>query len=302
MRLLRTLLLTVPLIACEDDAPAPAAEASDAALPDAAPYFEDHGYVLPRSHANVMRRMRFSSLVEPGVALGFDLDGRTSEPGDEQTCGHGDLRDPDGAEGIDNQLAKIWSDLAPLVGEQVDALIQGAINEGRVLVMIELAEVDDLRDDDDVTLNVFRGLLDPDVGTQGLIAPSQTFYFDYDKPLSTAAGARLADGEIVAGPVTLQIPIAILDLDIVANLYGGYLRMRVAADGTFAGYIGGALSLDEMLGALLETGAAAETRLVTPIFQRNADLVPVDGRCTQISVGIEFEGTTAYVVRDAARE
>jgi hypothetical protein len=29
---------------------------------------------------------------------------------------------------------------------------------------------------------------------------------------------------------------------------------------------------------------------------------PVDGKCTYISVGLEFDGTTAFVVRDAARE
>ena len=270
--------------------------------PDALPYFEGAQYVLERSQVNVVRRMRFTDLTEPGVAYGFDLDGHDSPAGEAESCGHGDLHHPDGRVGIDNQLAVMWSTLAPLVGPQVDALLQGAINEGRVLIMLELADLDDLQNDDDVTLNVYRGLLDPQVGSLGYITADQTFALDYDKPISTVTGAKIRDGVLEAGPVVLQIPIAILDLNIVAQLQYGRVHLDIAPDGTFMGYIGGALSLPEVIGALLETGAEAETRLVQPLFQRNADMEKVDGVCTFISMGISIEGTRAFVVRDADRE
>ncbi len=266
------------------------------------PFFEDNRYVLPESHVNVVKKMRFTSLIEPGVALGFDLDGETTPEGASKSCGHGDLKGVDGEEGIDNQLAKIWSTLEPLVGTQVDALLQGAINEGRVLIMFELTGVEDLRNDDSVTLNVYRGLLDPDVGTFGTIAPDQTFEMDYGKPVSTVENVRIEDGRLEAGPVVLQIPIAILDLDIVAELHFGRVRLNVGDDGMMAGYIGGALNLEEVIGALLDTGAEAETRLVQPIFESNADMEPVDGVCTFMSIGMTIEGTRAFVVRDRAKE
>lgn len=296
-------LLSLVCLGCDADAgpsedPPPT---EDAALPDGR-YFEGAGYMLPGSHVNVVKRIGVTTMIEPGVTKGFDLDGRTSDYTDEESCRHGDFVDPDGREGIDNQLAAIWSDLYPLVGEAVEALLQGAINEGRVLVMMELVGVDDLVDDDDVTFNVYRGLLDPEIGTFGFIAPSQTFYYDYDSPISTASNMAIVGGELVAGPVQLQLPINILDLDIIANIYGGFVRMQIAGDGTFTGYIGGAFSLDEILSALLQTGAAAETRLVAPIFENNADMGYEDGVCTLISVGFEFEGTTAFVVRDAERD
>jgi hypothetical protein len=288
------------------DASSGAAVAADAAPeaggPDASPYFEGEKYVLAGSHANIVRRMGFIGLTGPGVARGFDLDGRVSPAGERESCGHGDLTDPEGRTGIDNQLASIWATLEPLVGPQVAALLQGAINEGRVLVMMELSGVDDLRDDPDVTFRLFRGVLRPEVGTQGYITPDQTFAFDYENPVSTVSNVAIVDGELVAGPVVLQVPIAILDLDIIADIELGRIRVRIAEDGTFSGYIGGALSLPKIIGALLETGASAETRLVQPIFERNADMEPVDGKCTYISVGLEFDGTTAFVVRDAARE
>lgn len=283
--------------------PATADASSDEPRPRTpVPFFEGERYVLPDSHVNVLKKMRFTSLIEPGVALGFDLDGKTTPEGASESCGHGDLKGVAGEEGIDNQLAKIWSTLEPLVGTQVDALLQGAINEGRVLIMMELTDVDDLQNDEQVTLNVYRGLLDPEVGTFGTIAPDQTFELDYDKPVSTVEDVRIVDGTLEAGPVVLQIPVAILDLDIVAELHFGRVRLQIGDDGMMTGYIGGALNLEEVIGALLDTGAEAETRLVQPIFESNADMEPVDGVCTFISIGMTVEGTRAFVVRDRAKE
>jgi hypothetical protein len=294
--------LTALSLGCGESV-APLDTQPDAApAPDAAPYFEGGRYVLAGSHANVVRRLGFISLDSPGVAKGFDLDGRTSPMGERESCGHGDLTDPQGRAGVDNQLANIWSSLAPLVGPQVQALLQNAINEGRVLIMLELAGVDDLKNDDDVTLRVYRGLLRPEVGTRGLITPDQTFDFDYASPVSMVEGARIVDGVLEAGPTILQIPIIILDLDIVAQLHYGRVHLDIADDGTFTGYMGGALNVPEVIGALLNTGASAETRLVKPLFENNADMVPVDGQCTFMSMGMEFEATTAFVVRDATQE
>jgi hypothetical protein len=270
--------------------------------PDAGPYFEGERYMVAGTHVNVVRKMSFTGLIEPGVALGFNLDDRVSPMGERESCGHGDLVDPEGNEGIDNQLAKVWEMIKPIVGPQVDALLQGAINEGRVLIMVELAGVDDLKNDDDVTVNVFRGALDPDVGTFGFIAPDQTFDYDYSNPISTATGAKIENGRVIAGPVTLQIPIAILDLNTVAQVHFGRIQLDIADDGTFKGFIGGALNVPEIVGELLMTGAAAETMLVKPFFENNADMVKVDGDCTYISIGVNIEGTTAFVLRDAAME
>jgi hypothetical protein len=171
--------------------------------------------------------------------------------GERESCGHGDLTDPQGRAGVDNQLANIWSSLAPLVGPQVQALLQNAINEGRVLIMFELAGVDDLKNDDDVTLRVYRGLLRPEVGTRGLITPDQTFDFDYASPVSMVEGARIVDGVLEAGPTILQIPIIILDLDIVAQLHYGRVHLDIADDGTFTGYMGGALNVPEVAQACM---------------------------------------------------
>ena len=284
-----------------------AMDGGDASGPDVADatadaYFEGSSYVLEGSHANVIRRILFTAESAPGVADGFDLDERVSERGDEQSCGHGDLVAPDGRVGIDNQFAKLWGAIQPIVGEQVEGLLQGAINEGRVLVMAELAGVDDLRNDDDVTFNLYRAILDPDVGTFGLISPSQTFYFDYDTPVSTAENVAIVDGRVIAGPVRLDLPINILELNIIMPLENAFVRFDIAEDGTFVGIMAGGIHVPTVIEALLDTPAAQETELVAPFFENNADMQRVDGECQVISATFGFEGTTAFVVRDAARE
>ena len=280
------------------------ADASGDALPDleddGAPYFEGEQYILSNSHVNVVRQLLFSAQVEPGVALGFDLDGRNSGPGDDASCGHGDLTDPEGRDGIDNQFAVLWGAIQPIVGVQVEELMQGAINEGLVLVMMEITEFDNL-ENGEATFSLYRGSLDPQVGTMGLIAPDQTFYYDYSAPISTAQ-ATIENGELFAGPVELGIPLTILDLDIILPLRDGFVRIQIHEDGTFTGIIGGTINIASVAESLLETGAAEETRAVLPFFEANADMNLVDGDCLDMSAGFEFEGTTAFVVRDAANE
>lgn len=269
---------------------------------DGGAYFADGGMMLEGTHANVIRQILFEGEVETGVARGFDLDGVVSPEDDEASCGHGDLMSPDGREGIDNQLALLWQVIEPLVGVQVQELLQGAINEGRVLVVAELDGVDDLVNDDDVTLRLFRVRLDPDIGTLGLISPSQTYYFDYEAPVSEAEGVAIVDGRVTAGPVQLDLPINILELDTILPLEDAVMEFNIADDGTFSGIFAGAIYLPDVIDALLNTPAAEETRLVAPFFEAYADMDPVDGQCQRMSATFGFEGTTAFVVRDSARE
>lgn len=265
-------------------------------------YFEGERYVRSQTHANIVQSFQFLELEDDGIARGFDLDGILSEDGDEEGCGHGDFVSPEGREGVDNQLAELWATLAPLVGGQVHALLQNAINEGRVLVVLELEGVDDLQNDDEVTLNVFRGVARPLIGTQGLISSDQTFDYDYDSPLSTVSGLQLKDGTLIAGPLELNIPITILSLDIIAKVEFARVQLTLNDEGEMSGYLSGAMNVPELSEALLNTDAQNEARIVVPFFERNADMVPVDDTCTYISMGMAFEGTRAYIVRDHSQE
>jgi len=268
----------------------------------AEPYFEGARYMREGTHVNIVHQLRFIELEGDGVARGFDLDGRRSEDGDEESCGHGDFTSPEGREGVDNQLAELWATIAPLVGEQAHALLQNAVNEGRVLVMLELEGVDDLWDDEDVTLNIFKGSLRPHIGTQGVITPDQTFDFDYESPISSATGLKIVGGQLIAGPLEINIPVTILSLDVVVKVELARVQLTLNQEGEMSGYLTGALHVPTLTEALINTDAEREARLVAPFFERNADMVKVDGVCTYLSMGLSFEATRAFVVRDLTRE
>ena len=260
-------------------------------------YFGGDAYMLEQSHANVMRKFTFNGEVEEGVAWGFDLDGVNNTSGEESTCYEYDYIDPEGRTGIDNQLAKIWTDLEPLVGEATQALVQGAINQGDFLLLIELEGVDDLKNDDSVNLHLFRGRQRPMLSTDNLIIPDQTFYVDEDFSASTVKNLKIVDGKIEAGPIDFQVPIDILEASFVMDVKDGKIRFEIDENGDFKGYIGGFINHGDVLDELIATDAVEEAMLVAPFFERNADRNRVNGKCTEFSVGFGFEGTTSYVVR-----
>ncbi|MEL6181193.1 MAG: hypothetical protein AAFS10_19710, partial [Myxococcota bacterium] len=68
------------------------------------------------------------------------------------------------------------------------------------------------------------------------------------------------------------------------------------------GYIGGSINVPDILEELYNTGGRAEASLVGPVFEANTDLGEENGVCDRMSVGIRFESTTAFLVRDAAAE
>ena len=172
-------------------------------------YLPDGQYVLAQSMSNVIKRYEFFGATD-GVAEGFDLDNVDSSDGDEDTCGHGDFEDPSGESGVDNQLAAVWSAVEPLIGYASTSLIQGAINEGRLLHMIEINGVDDIYNDSSIDFHFFRGLQDPEIGTFGYIAPDQTYYYDYEFPATTLTDLRIVDGVVNVGPAAIFLPIDIL--------------------------------------------------------------------------------------------
>ena len=124
---------------------------------DFGPLIQGEGYVEPGAHTFVLTGFSFDMMVEPGVAEGFDLDDRVSEEGDEQTCGHADQVTPDGMEGIDNMVSSIFWIFKDLYGPQINELLSNAIQEGRLLIVLELLEVDDLQNDDQIVARWYRG-------------------------------------------------------------------------------------------------------------------------------------------------
>ncbi len=259
-------------------------------------YMPDGGWLEADAHTNVVREFEIA-VAEDGMAPGFDLDQRLSEDGDLESCGHGDLIGHNGGEGVDNQLAKIWETVYPVIGPAVEALMQGSINEGRFLMMIELSGVDDLYNDDDITLKIYTGLGDPTLGTFDLIAPDQTFYVDDTRAVSVVENVAIVDGKVTAGPVDFEVPVNVLELNFSLPVRSGMIEFEIDDYGTFSGVLGGAVSVSGFLDRLTIGNGGREAAMVRPVFETNADMGKVGEECDLFSTGFTFDATTAFVVR-----
>ena len=218
------------------------------------------------------------------------------------SCGHGDFVDPEGASGVDNQMAMAWGLVADLVGEAIEALLQDGINEGRMLVMMELGGVDDLVNDDDVSITIYRSTDVPIVNVAGYLVPDQTYRTDPTFPLVHFEGASIVDGHVKAGPIDLAFPIQAFNADFLVHLEGGYVEFDIDEQGRFKGHLGGAMDVHHVMQNMLQTNASQEAELIYPIVEDLADLNRGPDGCTHLSSGLRFEGVTGFRVIESGSE
>ena len=214
------------------------------------------------------------------------------------SCGHGDFMSPWGDDGVDNQMAMVWAMAEELVGEAVVALLQDGINEGRMLVMLELGGVDDLVNDDEVTVSLYRSTDVPIVNVAGYLVPDQTFVPDPEFPDIRFDNASIVDGHVKAGPFNLAFPIRAFNADFLVSLDEGYVEFDINAEGRFSGHMGGIMDVHDIMGLMLQTNAAQEAALLYPIVEDLADINRTEEGCTHLSAALRFEGVTAFRVTE----
>ena len=242
-----------------------------------------------------------------GVTRGVDLDGKNSVAGGPKVCNRLDMVDEQGRTGIDNGLAALLPTLEAATGgtEAIESAFQRAINEGAILIMINLQHFDH---DPDTCFEVAlsRGAGRPHIGTLGLIAPGQTFERDAEATANAATlayeGTLLEGGVIEAGPFEMPLPMSISGFDLMLTLRRGVLRFTLDDDGMWRGIIAGAVSIPELLSVIDEiedgTGLLATIRTLLP---QVADLKDEAGTCSLLSLTLDFEAAPAFFYDDAPR-
>lgn len=214
-------------------------------------------------------RFVVSSIDVPAVAmdetqLGLDVDCRTSDRRDAETCGVADRTSPSGEEGIDNALGFLIGTLDD-AGSNID--IRGASEAGfaagTFVLPIVLTHVQDLSDDACMAVTV--------AGT-------------------TAEVAVLEGGELRASFDALPISLPTTANPLAATLEHVTLRARVTAAGIEDGILAGELSVDAATDAAV--AVAPDDMLidyVRPLVEAVADLAPdAAGDCQRVSIGIAF--------------
>lgn len=290
MRRALSLALCALLGACGDDNTAAATDAGTRALAAC----DSAG----RQRSAVLASFLFTraDASRGNVVDGFDLDDYVSSAGDIMGCRQADFTAPNGTRGIDNQIARLLPVVDSMTGGAFDGLIQAAVNNGQLLVAITLDRVDDLRDDQCVTLSFQRVAGMPFVGSDMRIDPGQTFDLQREQPVSRVEG-RIRGGVLEAGPFTLALPITALDARFIITLHNARFRATVRPDGGLSGIVAGGVSVAEFSETIRGlTIRPEEMAAFTGALRLFADLAPDDGgMCQQISVGMRFDARPAFV-------
>ncbi len=255
-------------------------------------------------HVYLIRTLAVARETETGVSRGFDLDGAVSENNDSTGCGRPDFTSPDGEEGIDNQFARLLPTIESVGGAAFETLVQNAINEGDLLILVELTDVDSLENDGCVGLDVMYGVGTPYLSTDSYVEPWQTYDIDINRPHSRVDEVAIRDGRLEAGPLLFQIPFAVFDFIFPVDLLDARIRLDFdAKQRTGSGLISGAITVENMLEiANGIEGGEQFPPLIDRIGRRMADLRPdEDKKCTALSTAMTIDVIGAFIYPDSER-
>ncbi|MCA9540675.1 MAG: hypothetical protein KC620_17370 [Myxococcales bacterium] len=269
-------------------------------MPDEPETIEPTG---PQTYVSVARTLKFARIDETGRSWGFDLDARVSTASDREACYQEDFRSPMGDEGVDNQFARLLPLIEAAGGAALEGLVQSAINEGDLLVMMEISGVDDWQNDGDVQVTLYRGTGLPYVGTDGYVEAWQTFDIDPEAPWSRVEHVALHDGVLEAGPFALTLPIYVFDFVFYITVGDARLHIEFDERGPHSAMMGGAIALQNILDIANNIDGGQQIPGVVENLGRTfADLDRDDeGHCQALSVALRANLAGAFFYDDTER-
>ncbi|MCK9504087.1 MAG: hypothetical protein M0Q95_07880 [Porticoccaceae bacterium] len=139
--------------------------------------------------------------IQGKTALGLNLDGKVGESS---------FTSPDGEEGIDNQLYRV---VGCIPGWREGGMAVGVLNREvrashKPRVLIEITGVDDEKNDDNVTVMLYRGLDPVEGGPDGKLIPFRSQRVDTveGKRFIHQLQGRIVDGVLHTEPEDIRLP------------------------------------------------------------------------------------------------
>lgn len=255
----------------------------------------DEALPVARSYTSLVSDFRFAREEPVGVSPGFDLDGHESRGSDAEGCRKPDLTSPDGETGIDNQFARLMPTIESVGGASIEGLSLEAINDGRLLITITLDGVEDLQNDDDVSVTISRGAGAPLVGNDGRLEPGQTVELSTDYEQSRVEGVSIVDGVATAGPFALSLELQVFQFVISFYTEDAFVHLETHEDGSVAGFLSMGLPVEQIVAIASLPGTGTVGELIATSAPLFADLRGESGECDAISVTALIETVPAFL-------
>jgi hypothetical protein len=259
-------------------------------------------------------------------AFGIDLDGQASRakgkpaPG---TCAHDDLLGMNGERGIDNQFYRLvgcnkaYQSTGPANGWSTE-MYTGAWG-----VLITLAGVDDIRNDDSVEVT-FVANGDPiELSPNREALENATYAMDQDPRFRARTHGRIKDGVLTTDPVDIRLHKITNSIYLERTLKEARAQMTLSKEGVLEGYLAGYTPVEDLYNFEYAfrngkngKGEPADHRLImvsamgrsaTLTYTCNGayhamheladgDLDPATGKCASISTQYRIKAIPAFVV------
>jgi len=237
------------------------------------------------------------------ISAGLNLDGKV---------GANDFVSPEGERGIDNQLYRAIGCLGGYNNSQPymtfyegNALQRFTFNR----ILIELTNVDDLVNDDDVTVTTYRGLdsmLNDATGEKYLPGGTQRVDARWGKEFIASFRGRIEDGVLTTDPgeTDLRLPLSIaFDSTGVHPIKGAVFKLKLTedyAEGLIAGYAdawGWYLQLNSGWSTHHQNYGQVSSPSLWRLFTALADGYPdANGQNTALSAAANVRFARAYIV------
>jgi len=251
----------------------------------------------------------FKTLDTTGTLDGLDIDDTVSRRDDAQQCAHDDFPAPGGPAGVDDQL---WRAIGCIRGFQdgdvVESVVDGAVRDGSMTILVDVQGVDDPVNDDDVRVQVFSSRDAPPLGGDGSVLPHGTLSIDPDARYhSSVASGRIENGVVIAGPLDIRIRLNIQIVVGDLSFRDAYVRLELQPDGSARGGIFGFAPLEDVyeifgrqagtIGGKEALGYTCSGLYAALTSQADGHFDDASGRCSSLSTAYRFDGIPAFVAR-----
>lgn len=241
-------------------------------------------------------------------SYGMKLDGTEDGRDTPKSCKHEKFTGIDGTPGVDNQLYRL---LGCVYGWRSIGHVETAANghrqtNGLGMILIEVAGVDDPRNDDDVNVTFYRSVDQFTFGANATVLPYSTYRIDYDGKdprYGDSLKGKIVDGVLkTADGGDVKLPFYGNQSYQTMQLKDARLEMKIAPDGASAdGIIAGYYSTQQLWEYIGELGWQPTGIYTCPgiyaAMQKLADghKDPKTGECTSISSAFKIKTVAGFI-------
>ena len=248
-------------------------------------------------------------IVRGKYGYGINLDGNTDGSATPKTCKHENFIGLNGEPGIDNQMYRLMGCVQAWrsYGHIENNANAHRLSSGLGMILIEITDIDDLKNDDSVKVSFYRGVGTFNLDSSGEVLPFASLEIDHEGGIprygDTATG-KIVDGVLKTDPADVHLPHfgnyqyirqLIQDMQIHLDLTPASGK----TNGMAYGYYGVNIFYDYVRG-LLKNFPNRHKYSCPSIYVAAHELAdghpdPETGECTTLSSAFKFNAVRSFI-------